>query len=530
MLRDLQPLLLAPEAGAEALFIAPGTGPAIDAGGILRLDTFANTFYEKYWRDLTHLRTLTLQTVTTGRCSVRMVRRISGRPETVVEALACGTQVQTRLACELTDFSPDNALLHLEIEALDGAAQLHSGSWRTNDPVRNGVRLAIVTCSFSREAMLVDNLRRMSTACAAAEEITNVFVVHQGEQNLAEFAPYRALSEVFGQKLRLIQQRNIGGTGGFTRGMISALEEGASDVLLLDDDIKILPDMLTRLVALLGLLERPTTIGGQMLDLHRPTVLHASHEGVDLPRLRLHNPCKGTDMAARNAADGFARRHDSDYAAWWFCSIPAQTCRAIGLPVPMFIRHDDVEYGVRTKAAGAALVVMPGLFVWHEPFGRRSPLSYTYYERRNFMIAAALHAPVPPWRLAVRHWRETATALRAGRFDYCSTLCQAADDYLKGPEWAFTQLAERHRRIIADQKRLTLLSVVGHRRKSGDRRAPIDRKLSALRRELAFTVLRTSLGLLWGGGRAARAYRARVAEFTSDAYWRRTLQTAARVA
>ena len=34
------------------------------------------------------------------------------------------------------------------------------------------------------------------------------------------------------------------------------------------------------------------------------------------------------------------------YGAWWFCCIPVTAIRRHGLPLPLFIRCDDVEYGM----------------------------------------------------------------------------------------------------------------------------------------------------------------------------------------
>ena len=40
----------------------------------------------------------------------------------------------------------------------------------------------------------------------------------------------------------------------------------------------------------------------------------------------------------------------------------------VGLPLPVFIRGDDVEYGLRLYMRGVDTIVMPGIAVWHEPF------------------------------------------------------------------------------------------------------------------------------------------------------------------
>ena len=42
------------------------------------------------------------------------------------------------------------------------------------------------------------------------------------------------------------------------------------------------------------------------------------------------------------------RRIDVDYNGWWMCLIPTSILiREIGLALPVFIKWDDVEYGIR---------------------------------------------------------------------------------------------------------------------------------------------------------------------------------------
>jgi galactofuranosylgalactofuranosylrhamnosyl-N-acetylglucosaminyl-diphospho-decaprenol beta-1,5/1,6-galactofuranosyltransferase len=542
-------LLLAPEAGCESLCwrhigragepLPVGDAATIGPGDLLQLDTFLNSFYERYWRELTGLATLALDLVTSGPCRIRIVRRVAGQEGTVLtERSVQGRHHRTNIGISLASLSSDDAVIHAEVEALDETAAVHEGAWLTDDPPRNDVRLAIVICSYGREEMLVGNLRRMAPIVARSREIGELLIVRQGKRDLPSFEPYATLmatSEIAG-KLRLVEQDNFGGSGGFARGMLESLERNATDILLLDDDIRIEPAILDRLTALLAYLKVPTTLGGQMLDLHRPTTLYASHERVKFETLELYNPCKGIDLAITRPADLFGRIHYSDYNAWWFCSIPASTCRAIGLPLPMFVRHDDVEYGVRTAASSAALVTMPGLFVWHEPFAGKLRPIYVYYERRNFLIAATLHTSVHPRRWVSRHRREAWEALRVGRYEYCWALCRAVDDYLEGPDSVFSGIVERHRRLSAKQVRLILLTMTNHKLRSRDTNAPNERarkglgflrwqdparaKIAKVVWHLRWTIVRTSIALMWRGHRVGSAYRTSAVACGSPSHWR----------
>ena len=72
----------------------------------------------------------------------------------------------------------------------------------------------------------------------------------------------------------------------------------------------------------------------------------------------------------------------------------------IGLSLPLFIKWDDSEYGLRAKAAGYPTVTFPGAAVWHVPWtDKNDALDWqAYFHQRNRFIAALLHSPYPQRR------------------------------------------------------------------------------------------------------------------------------------
>ena len=69
--------------------------------------------------------------------------------------------------------------------------------------------------------------------------------------------------------------------------------------------------------------------------------------------------------------------------------------REIGLSLPVFIKWDDSEYGLRAKAAGYPTVSLPGAAVWHVPWTDKNDVVgwQAYFHPRNRFIAALLHSP-----------------------------------------------------------------------------------------------------------------------------------------
>jgi galactofuranosylgalactofuranosylrhamnosyl-N-acetylglucosaminyl-diphospho-decaprenol beta-1,5/1,6-galactofuranosyltransferase len=474
--------------------------PSADHSGLL---PFINAFYLRYWRELTGLETLSVRVEASGHGSVRVRHRRPDGAGTVIRDVALdGDRRTLSLEIELDDPAQDGVL---DIDVDDGVV-VHAGSWVTFDEPRQDVQLAIVICSFNSPDAVTESLDRLAGAQA------RVIVVHQGDAELR--VPVG---------VEVVCQPNFGGSGGFARGMIEALDGGATHVLLLDDDVRLHPDLPARLRSLLAHLKRPTTIGGQMLNLSRPTVLGASHETVDFERMRLRNPLGGIDLAGPDATDMFTRRHVSDYNGWWCCCVPAETVRA-ALPLPMFVRHDDVEHGLRTARSGSEVVTMPGIFVWHKPFDSKIKLWYTYYDRRNKLIVAALHGTMPGRRLAGLFLSDCWSALALHRYDICWAACRGARDFLAGPSVVFSDPRARHQEIVAGVARYALRTIQSDRARGGRhvsllkslRLPEVGRPVRAIGREM----LRCGWGLLRRGGRVSAEYRRTREHYSSPEFWR----------
>ncbi len=73
------------------------------------------------------------------------------------------------------------------------------------------------------------------------------------------------------------------------------------------------------------------------------------------------------------AAPGLHGVVESDYTGWWFCLIPREVITRVGLPLPLFLKFDDAEFGLRARAAGIPTIGLPGVAVWHEGWAEKDP-------------------------------------------------------------------------------------------------------------------------------------------------------------
>jgi galactofuranosylgalactofuranosylrhamnosyl-N-acetylglucosaminyl-diphospho-decaprenol beta-1,5/1,6-galactofuranosyltransferase len=199
---------------------------------------------------------------------------------------------------------------------------------------------------------------------------------------------------------------------------------------------------MVRAVAFADLARRPTVVGGHMFSLYDRTVLHAFGETV-----ARYNWWWGAAPETEHEHDfgrqglrhtpWLHRRSDVDYNGWWMCLVPTEVVRAVGLALPVFIKWDDAEYGLRAAAGGFPTVSVPGVAVWHVPWqDKNDALDWqAYYHLRNRLVAALLHSPYPRGGAVVtENFEHQIRHLLAMQYSTARLRILAIEDVLSGPD------------------------------------------------------------------------------------------------
>lgn len=121
------------------------------------------------------------------------------------------------------------------------------------------------------------------------------------------------------------------------------------------------------------------------------------------------------------------------YAGWWYCCIPATQIDRNGLPLPLFIRGDDVEFGNRCQPR---IMTMNGICVWHLTFPTKFRVALERYQwPRNGLIAQATTGVYEGIDF-VRSLRINFNYdLKLFYYDSAELSIRALEDFLRGPDW-----------------------------------------------------------------------------------------------
>ncbi|GAA1489940.1 glycosyltransferase [Brachybacterium sacelli] len=376
----------------------------IPARSMRSFGTYFNAFPASYWRRWTPVRSIRLSIRTAGSGQLVVMRSTArGTLQRQMSRTVAGGATEHVFDLPLNAFG-DGGWYWFDAYAGDEELTILGARWTADaDLARTEGSFSISMTTMNKVPYCLDNIRAVATDPDLRALLDVMYVIDQGSDRLRDHTnELAALQEELAGQLRIIEQGNIGGSGGFSRGMYEAATAGASTyVMNCDDDIVIEPESLIRMTTFADFATRPTIVGAHMFDLNNRSVLHTFGEVVDPWRIQpsLPDPAAvlGHDfsLSPLRSTPWLHRRADVDYNGWWSCLIPTETVRAIGLSLPVFIKWDDAEYGLRAKKAGYPTVSLPGAGVWHMSWVDKDDLVgwQAYFHERNRIITALLHSP-----------------------------------------------------------------------------------------------------------------------------------------
>ena len=383
MLHKLYEITFDAKTKAEALYFKPAGNVVFEnsccrlqSGDAVDLLTYFNAFSLKKWGKYTGLKQLAVRGTVQGRVSVEAF----GLNDDKTEIPLVKSEVSGDFNLNIPLQTQAMTLVGLKVTAIDNSL-LSDFAYYGEFPQWSQQNIGVAITTYKREEYVlktIDILQRF----AKINPWLSIVVVDNGN----------TLEEKEDYHLRLIHNANFGGSGGFSRGIIENMRNPRTDyVLLMDDDIELEITALERTGAFLSALKpeyRESFFSGAMLNIDEPTRqiertaiwkgLRSAPHGVNDPLDKRESLLKGENIP-------FVK---NTYGSWWYCAIPVCSIRKMGLPLPVFIKGDDLEYSIRN---GQEVLSLNGIGVWHEPFFKKYSTVTVYYWIRNGLMLDIIH-------------------------------------------------------------------------------------------------------------------------------------------
>lgn len=346
------------------------------------------------------------------------------------------------------DHPIEEGVLFFEVRAL-GHGQLNDAKWQTADRPRRIPELMLSITTFRREAAVQRTARRFENwiaTCGAAAHI-RMTVVDNGSSVQIPDSPH----------ITVVPNENLGGAGGFARGLLAAQDSEASHCLFMDDDASIHMQSIERTYWFLAYASAPeTAVAGAMINAGHRWAIWENGAQFHTRCIPLH---MGVDL--RDQTQSFEMEYettgpapDNFYGGWWYFAFPVAAVKH--MPFPFFVRGDDVSFSL---VHDFNIVTLNGVVSFQDSFtDKESPLTW-YLDLRSHM---AHHLSLDSLQvgalrtLKIAAWFYLRTLPRM-HYDTLSAINLALEDVLRGPDF-FDEHADMAGRR-ADIKALTQTEV-----------------------------------------------------------------------
>lgn len=417
-------------------------GLTLAPGETLAFNTYFNSFCYTKYREHSTVQNVCFSCEFSGRARIELCV-FDGNKERVVQSGEYSEKAD--ISVSLSEL-PENGFLYPKMTALT-RCKFRSGEYHSDCQPRD-ISCCIVICTYKRESYVLKNIAALRQFRFSF--IDRVFVIDNGKT-----LDCAALSDDI---IKVLPNKNYGGCGGFTRGLIEAHDGKYSHVILMDDDVAFHPETLEQMTVFVSLLKESCSdswFSTGMLPLDRPCCQFELGAEWDGKRSIVHK--HNADILDCSVLLDNLNNPGVEYGGWWTLLMPVSVMEN-GLPYPFFIKFDDVEYGLR-KPANTQIITMNGIAVRHEAFDRKKSFVLEYYNLRNELVVNTVHQKYGALGAVKRFVYEIVKHLCLYRYENIPLVLRAVNDFLSGTDFFLNCDEERcHQELMSAAPKLIPLS------------------------------------------------------------------------
>ena len=312
-------------------------------GGAADFNTFFNSFSIGKWRKYTVLETVSLSLKLQGSFTVYLKHHVLNKGQVKTKIL----EEQTILSAEPKVFTfdfgdgQDKGIYSFSLKSNAHGSRFWEGKYfeEVRVPVNMNINIAVDICTFKREEYVERNMNVLKKTILENPDsplYRHLYVL------ISDNAKTLDQEKIIGESpyIQINPNRNVGGVGGFTRGIIEAMKmqsaKDISHVLLMDDDAVIQPHSLEVNYVFLSLIKeeyKDYVMAGSIMRIDEPNVQYEL--GARWNRGNIVAQRHYMDMRKlKNLLWNEEEQEPAEYTGWWYTCYPLSaldkiTCRCL---------------------------------------------------------------------------------------------------------------------------------------------------------------------------------------------------------
>ena len=360
----------------------------------ISFDTYFNSFPIAQWKQYTSIDNLRLFLRIQGKCTIELFEAtlVGGNVQKRILASKEKSNQEDSITIPFPDIANLNGACYFTISSQEEPCFITGGYYSTeiDSSLISTIKIGIGICTYKRETFVLKNLTAIQNAIldnsqSELRDHLEIIVSDNGRtlQNYNYSHP----------KVKIVPNINAGGSGGFARCMLEAISRSSdfhfTNLILMDDDIILEPDVLARTYSFLRCLKnenRTKVLGGAMLKSESMSEQAVNGCIWDIDKgVRF---CKSNyDLSQTSDVLKNLNEDGANFAPWFYCCFPMQHIRNNNLPLPFFFQYDDTEFALREPSS---IILLNGISVWHT-FLNKDNMCKRYCQSKNSRIVKLLY-------------------------------------------------------------------------------------------------------------------------------------------
>jgi len=385
----------------------------------IKFDTYFNAFSIEKWKKYTNIKSFYLVLKIKGEVYCSIINATNNHKFNIIKTVKINSDDVKETIIEIPS-NINEGLIYFELKAFNDAF-FYGGYWGTNQEISNKIKLGICITTFNRQEAVKSSSSRILSFLKEDKIDAELIVVDNGKNvNLEK-----------DDKLILIPNENLGGSGGFARGLYYCKEERKdfTHVLFMDDDASCEVESIFRTYNLLKYSnDEKLAIAGSMLFKHEPNIQWENGANFNIfckPIGSFRNLYDVKSLLENEKDTNF------DYGGWWFYAFPIKFSQ---YPYPFFVRGDDVNFGLQRQFNQITLNGIATL--GDDFFEKESPLTQYLDVRSHFIHHLQVqHLSNDFITLMKVFWRFIVKYSLIYKYASANAQLEAIRDVLKGPEF-----------------------------------------------------------------------------------------------
>jgi galactofuranosylgalactofuranosylrhamnosyl-N-acetylglucosaminyl-diphospho-decaprenol beta-1,5/1,6-galactofuranosyltransferase len=314
----------------------------------------------------------------------------------------------------------DGGMLFFHCECLSEAGTLTDLAFVTPQLPKARVRMGIVITHFKREKYVLNAIKRLKELLTMQEYANSIKLIIVDNSNTL---PHEDFDFV-----EVIPNKNYGGSGGFTRGLMQLMQENFTHCLFMDDDASCELESIRRTYTFLQYANHPRlSIAGALLMENVQFIQYENggsySNGIVTP-LKIQYDMRSAEVLLHNE-----KEERVDYGAWWFFAFPIAEISVLSFP--FFVRGDDITFSIQNDLR---IITLNGICSWGEDFTHKIAAMERYMTMRSTLQMAIINNPSQRSKKEALSFfrRQVIYNVKNYNYDRAQLMCEAMRDVLKG--------------------------------------------------------------------------------------------------